>query len=174
MGVSETGVWGGANNSQGISNLSLFSHTMTSNSVTSVATIGGTDLQITHSFVPSATPDLYDVRVSITNTGTVVVGDVLYRRVMDWDIQPTAFSEVVTLQGVGASALIGSSDDGFASVNPFDARNELVAGTRDTNFTDSGPSDHGALFDFSFGSLAPGETRSEPGPWVARRRRRSQ
>lgn len=97
VGDSSTSAWGGANNSQGIYNLSLVSHTLTANSVTSVATVNGTDLQVTHSFVPSASPDLYEVIVSITNTGTVASGDILYRRVMDWDIQPTPFNEYVTL-----------------------------------------------------------------------------
>ena len=160
VGIAETDLWGGANNSQGIFNLSLVSHVMTANSVTSVAAINGTGLEVTHSFAPSATADLYEVEVSITNTGTAASGDLLYRRVMDWDVQPTAFNEFVTLQGVGATALIASSDNGFASVNPFGPPGEIVSGTLNTNFTDSGPNDHGAMFDFRFDSLEPGETSS--------------
>jgi filamentous hemagglutinin family protein len=160
VGISGTGAWGGANNSSGIANLTLDSHTMTANSVTTIATINGTDLRVTHKFVPSASADLYEVDVSITNMGTAAAGDILYRRAMDWDVQPTSFDEFVTLHGVGASALIGSSDDGFASANPFGTRNSIVEGTLNTNFVDSGPDDHGALFDFSFGSLDPGKTKT--------------
>ncbi len=44
----------------------------------------------------------------------------------------------------------------YASQLP--AGGEIVAGTTDVDFVDSGPEDHGALFDFGLGALAAGDT----------------
>ena len=84
--------------------------------------------------------------------------DPRYRRVMDWDVEPTPFSEFSTIQGTaGASAVSFSSNDGFASAKP-------LSGPSDRGFTgdfvDAGPRDHGAPFDFDFASLAPGASQS--------------
>jgi hypothetical protein len=99
---------------------------------------------------------MYEDTVTITNISIGPVNPV-YRRVMDWDVEPTAFHEYVTNQTVTPSYLKFSSDDGFASADPF-------AGPTQINFAgdavDNGPSDHGALFDFSFPSLAAGASRT--------------
>jgi uncharacterized repeat protein (TIGR01451 family) len=114
----------------------------------------------------------------MTNTGTAAMTDVRYRRVMDWDVEPTAFSEWVTIQDPGKSShLRFDSDDGFASASPLAGPtyidSESVCGTGYTGpctFTDLGsggtfptvttPDDHGSLFDFGFGSLAVGQSKS--------------
>ena len=115
--------------------------------------------QVTHDFHPSASANLFQVDVSILNTGSTAIGNLVYRRVMDWDIFPTEFSEIVTLQGWPATNLIHSSDDGFADPNPFVPLTGIMDGTLDQNFENLGPDDHGAAFDFSFGSLAAGANR---------------
>lgn len=80
------------------------------------------------------------------------------RRAMDWDVPPTEFSEYVTIQGWPADKLISSSDDGFATGNPNVPLTTLAGdAVLDGNFTDSGPADHGAAFDFSFGTVASGD-----------------
>ncbi len=115
-------------------------------------------LEVDQRFAPaSETPNLYQIDVTIANIGTKAVQDLRYRRVMDWDVEPTPFDEFVTLQA-GSSPEIGfTSDDGFASPNP-------LAGDSSIDFTgsavDSGPDDHGALFDLKLGSLAPGASTS--------------
>src|SRR5439155_7167868 len=80
-----------------------------------------------------------------------------YRRAMDWDVEPTAFSEFVTIDPGTATNLLFDSDNGFASANP-------LAGPSSLDFTgaavDNGPDDHGALIDFGFPTLAPGESRT--------------
>jgi len=123
-----------------------------------VCTVGA--LQVEHDYVPSAAPELYQVDVTITNTGAVPVSDVLYRRVMDWDVEPTAFSEFVTIDGVGAvpTELVFFNDNGFSSADPLVAPSPMIGacGAPTTYFVDCGPADHGALFDFDFGGLAPG------------------
>jgi len=56
--------------------------------------------------------------VTIENISDDVV-DVRYRRVMDWDIPPTEFSEFVTIGGLPATAVTSSDDNGFSDANPL-------------------------------------------------------
>ncbi|MCM3656686.1 hypothetical protein M3147_05405 [Agromyces mediolanus] len=160
-----SGVWGGANldtEGPGGTNLVLESFTHTASTATSVVVVQDAEarpvFRVTHQYVPStATKNLYQVNVTIENLSGETIATVKYRRVMDWDIEPTAFSEFVTIDGGSASALAYSSDDGFASPNP-------LAGPSSINFegnaVDNGPADHGALFDFAFGPLGAGGSLS--------------
>ncbi len=101
------------------------------------------------------------------------MNDLVYRRVMDWDIFPTEFDEFVTHVGVEANLESGggsggtapgnvrfASDDGFTSANPLDGTSFIREDTVNVDFIDSGADDHGSLFDFAFGSLEAGESRS--------------
>jgi len=171
-GIVSTGLRGGANRDVGgvAGNLSVVSFTSTATTAVSVVNIldgaGAPALRVTHDYHPIAgTPNLYEVRVSITNlTGAALAaGDLVYRRVMDWDIYPTPFDEFVTIQGV--PALLGvangnnvrrTDNNGFNSWDPFSFSSY---GLESVNFIDAGPSDHGALFDFEFEALAAGATR---------------
>ena len=155
------GTTGYANNSVGTANVVTSSVVSTASPASAVVAIAGVSaMQVTHTFAPSASADLYEVLVTIKNLSANAITDLRYRRVMDWDIEPTAFSELVTIQGVGATNLLYSSDQGFASADPLAARGSIASGTVNTNFVDSGPFDHGALFDFGFGSLAAGDTKT--------------
>ncbi|MCF4165257.1 autotransporter outer membrane beta-barrel domain-containing protein [Zavarzinia compransoris] len=115
-------------------------------------------LQVTHDYHPSVDARLYAVDVAIENTGTADIGDLRYRRAMDWDIPPTEFSEFVTIQGLPATDIVATSDNGFADGSPLVATGNITA-PQDSNFVDDGPADHGATFDFSFGNLAVGDTK---------------
>jgi type IV pilus assembly protein PilY1 len=167
VGLKSAGLAGYANRSVGSGGLSLVSFTSTANTAVSVVQVG-TSLLVTHNYHPSASGNLYQVDVSIKNISgaAFAAGDLVYRRVMDWDIEPTAFSEYVTIDGVpGALGLANgnniraTSDNGFATSNPL-----VAGGSRycppNANFTDCGPSDHGALFDFEFEALVAGATRN--------------
>lgn len=155
------GTTGFANNSVGTANVVTSSFTNTASTATAVVDIAGaTSMQVTHAFAPSASSDLYEVLVTIKNTSAMAITDLRYRRVMDWDIEPTPFSELVTIQGVGATALLFSSDNGFASADALSSGGSILGGTTNVNFVDSGPADHGALFDFGFGTLAAGDTKT--------------
>lgn len=120
------------------------------------------DLQVTHDFHPAAaTPNLYEVTVTIENLGTVAHNDVRYRRAMDWDVQPTAFADIVTIDWPGpgsADLLLRSSDNGFASGNPLSAIGGLASIPTNPAIADQGPSDRGAAFDFKLGDLLPGQS----------------
>ena len=137
----------------GVSNLTVESFDTTPTTAVSVTDVG-TTLRVTHDYHPSAVPNLYEVTVTIQNTSAATVTP-RYRRVMDWDVEPTAFSEFVTIGGTaGAANVLFANDNGFASADP------LVSGAPEIAFTgdavDNGPNDHGALFDFGFDNLAPG------------------
>ena len=151
-----SGVTGYANEAQGTSNNLTFESFVATASTATVVTRIGDSLRVTHEYRPSAVAGLYVVNVSIENISTASV-DLRYRRVMDWDVEPTAFSEFVTIERGNASDISFTSDDGFASADPLLGQSSIL-------FTgeaaDSGPADHGALFDFNFGALAPGASKS--------------
>nr|MBI3613040.1 PEP-CTERM sorting domain-containing protein [Nitrospirota bacterium] len=87
--------------------------------------------------------------------------DLRYRRVMDWDIEPTYFDEFVTIHGWPATNLLATSDNGFATADPLGGGHADLAGCGlNANFTDCGPADHGANFDFGFPALAAGDSQS--------------
>ena len=95
--------------------------------------------------------------MSVKNTSASTV-QLRYRRVMDWDVEPTAFSEFSTVQKGTASEIVFTSNDGFATADALAGPSDI--GGLTGNFTDEGPNDHGALFDFNFGSLAAGATKT--------------
>lgn len=79
---------------------------------------------------------------------------------MDWDVEPTAFSEFVTTGAKGGelpAEVVTATNDGFASPDPRDPATDL--GARGL-FTDVGPDDHGALFDLELPEIDPGESRT--------------
>ena len=159
--------WGVADAASGVSgeaysfnsnnNLTVQSFQATGNAATSVVTVGNPlapTFRVTHQFAPSpSTPNLYVVRVTIQNLTDATIQQVLYRRVVDWDVEPTPFSELVTIAHGDATAILGSSDGGFNSANPLSPR----SGTPGP-FTDRGPSDLGLTFDLGLGALRPGGT----------------
>ena len=144
---------GYANDDEG-GDFNMTVESFTSNASSAVSTVMLTNgLRVTHDYHPStATPNLYEVVVTIQNTSAAGV-HLLYRRVMDWDIEPTPFDEFVTMNPGTVSALVFTSNDGFTTADP-------LGGPSDIGFTgafvDAGPDDHGALFDFDFGMLPPG------------------
>ena len=159
-GVAADGVFlGSANNDDGTPGLvaSGTGFTSTATTATSVVTAGG-DLQVTHDFALSVSDSLFRVDVTLENVSGADMTSVEYRRVMDWDAAPTAFSEFVTIGGTAAaSAVTAANDDGFCDSNPTVTCGPRVAGATG-DFEDSGPTDHGALFDFDFGALADGDS----------------
>jgi hypothetical protein len=129
-----------------------------------VDVLGGEDgetpiMRVTHEYEPfTGSPNLYRAVVTVENLTGTTIGELRYRRVMDWDVEPTAFSEFVTIDGDSSSEFLRfSSDNGFASANPLAGPSSIDA---EGFFSDNGPDDHGALFDFGFGQLPPLESRT--------------
>jgi hypothetical protein len=155
-GDATSGDSGWSNQYNGTNGLTPVSFAHDGASATSVVRVGER-LEVTQEYHPSdATSALYEVSVSIKNISAAPV-EPRYRRVMDWDIEPTAFREYVTINGGSSSNLLFRSNDGFGTANPLGTRSALgVTG----DVVDSGPKDHGALFDFGFDALAPGATKT--------------
>lgn len=159
-----SGTTGFANSAiDGVQNLELVSFAADATSAVSRVRIrdvaGAPVLEVTQDYHPTPlTSNLYEDTVTIQNVSSATVSP-LYRRVMDWDIEPTAFDEFSSILG-GATALLFSSDDGFQTANPLGPRTSInaVGPPTGAEFLHSGPTDHGALFDFGFPDLAPGES----------------
>ncbi len=150
-----TGAWAGTNAAGGPTNMSVQSFESTPDrAVSSVDTADGI-FRVTHDFHPApSTPQLYEITVTIQNIG-VQPTHLLYRRIMDWDIYPTPASEFVTLEHGTATNLLRSDTNWLNSLNPL-----LFNSTQPGPVTDAGPGDLGALFDFDFGTLGSGESKS--------------
>lgn len=153
---------GWANEASGNSNLTGESFTSTATTATSTVRLSaGASLRVTHTYKPSAVPNLYEVEVKITNFGATDIADVVYRRVMDWDISPTQFNENVRISGWPAANLIGSGSNGFLSSKPLDLSGGCtIGGVCNGNFETTSGEDRGSFFDFSFGALTAGSSRT--------------
>lgn len=119
---------------------------------------GAPVLSVTHDFKPSASAYLYQVDVTIKNISGADLGsgatDLRYTRLMDFDTEPTAFSEFITIERGGSTNLLTTSDDGFEPANPLFATTSISGcAPVGASFVDCGPEDHGARFDFGFGAL---------------------
>jgi hypothetical protein len=168
-GVAVNGsISGFRNRSEGNGGLGPATWGATPTTFTSQTSLLGAPISVQHAFGPSLALDVFQVNVTITNNSmTDTFSNVTYRRAMDWDIPPTTFNEFVTHRGVvqnliaNGGNLVGSSNNGFASSNPLVGRGTTGGfgpASVNTDFVDLGPSDHGSVFDFNFGSLAPGES----------------
>lgn len=145
---------------------------------TATSVVGMADLPVTirHAFGPSLQADVFQVQVTVTNNGDSTLDNLVYRRAMDWDVPPSPFSEYVTHGGVVANLttnggnVLFAGNNGFASSDPRESAEwganiqPLRAGgsidTTNTNFVQAGPADHGSVFDFGFGQLAAGQSRT--------------
>jgi hypothetical protein len=165
VGGAYSGVSASRNTSSGNTGVMLLnSFTFTASTAKSIVTIqdgfGNNVLRVTHDYHPSINSALYAVDVTITNLTGVTVGGgtdgLRYRRVMDWDIEPTPFQEYVMIDGGASSAnVLFTSNDGFASADPLSGPSNIG---QTGDFAWSGAYDHGALFDFGFAPLAAGST----------------
>src|SRR3954454_8468621 len=159
---------GRANEAAGNSGYTPVSFTSTASSAVSVVDIlnGQTPaLRLTQNFHPSPTsPNLYEITTTLENLTDAPLSDVRYERLMDWDIEPTATREFVTVNRgkTPPATLIYSDDNGFGDTLPFSDRSEALGNgpldpaTVNADYVDNGPADHGARFTFSFGELTAG------------------
>ena len=138
----------------------------TANTATSQVDLQDAAISVTHSFGPSLALGVFQASVTITNNTGSAINDLVYRRAMDWDIPPDEFNEYVTHGGVEANLETNggnvryASDNGFASSDPRDFAGFMRSDTVNVDFEDSGPDDHGSVFDFAFGDLGTGESRT--------------
>jgi hypothetical protein len=161
VGDATSGNSGFANDAEAYQNVTIENFTSTASTATSVVIVddGSANnlFRVTHAYTPSVeTPNLYQVDVSIENISGAPV-DLRYRRYMDWDIEPTAFNEFVTIGGTAGASDVQSANVTFAG----DTADPLVAaGGTSGDVVDSGPADLAASFTFDFGALAAGATKT--------------
>lgn len=149
FGLSETGTFGS-----------------TDSAITSKVSLADAAVDITHAYGRSLANGVFQAAVTIKNNTTGILGDVVYRRAMDWDIPPDEFYEYVSHGGVEANLESNggnvrfASDDGFSTLDILDGTSSIDANTVNVDFEDNGPADHGSVFDFAFGDINPGESRT--------------
>jgi PEP-CTERM motif len=160
-GASGNGIGGSADiNAGGVLNITKDSFTSSPSTATSTVHLTSLPgLQIKQEYSPSASPALYQDKVTITNTSLATINDVRYARAMDWDVPPTEFNEFVTIGGLPATKVLRTTNNGFAVPDPITALADGGIGCPvNANFTDCGPLDHGSLWIFGFGDLAAGQS----------------
>ena len=156
-------VAGWVNQSSGSGGLTGGSFGSTTTTASSFIQLADYPVDIGHFYGVSLVPNVFQGNVTITNSGTETVTDVVYRRVMDWDVSPTEFNEYVSHFGVESNLESAggkvrfASDNGFASSDP---RTYAGGNFINVDFFQKGPADQGSVFDFAFGDLAPGESRT--------------
>jgi hypothetical protein len=163
-GLSTFATWANqSTGSGGFGSGNLFGSTSTT--ATSSVNMADLNVNIRHAYGPSLVADVFQAQVTITNNTSSTLNDLVYRRAMDWDVPPTTFNEYVSHTGVTANLVsnggnvLYASDNGFATSNPTIGASYISADTVNTDFNKNGPADHGSVFDFSFGNLAPGASR---------------
>jgi len=156
---ADLGISGYTSAGCGASNVTVEINAPSPISTMSVVRVGDT-FRVTHLYMPSPVSSfLYQVDVLIENIGTAFVSDLRYTRGIDYDILPNTFSEYVTIAGTAGNPwVVGAVDNNFTSLDPLAPNISFMGGTGD--FTNLGPGDLGAQFDFRLGSLAVGEVRS--------------
>jgi hypothetical protein len=160
-------VAGWVNESSGSGGLTGGVFGSTTTTASSFTQLAAYPVDIRHFYGVSLAPNVFQGNVTITNSGTDTVTDVVYRRVMDWDVPPTEFVEYVSHFGVASNLeptgnVRFASNNGFATSDPGSYPGEIWLGGSIINvdFFQQGPADHGSVFDFAFGDLAPGESRT--------------
>lgn len=118
----------------GVGGLTSGTFSSTGTRATSQVGLASAPIVITHAYGVSLSSNLFQANVTITNTGSTAVSDVVYRRAMDWDVPNTEFTEYVTHSGVVANLESGggnvrfASNNGFANVDPLDSAGEIPLG----------------------------------------------
>jgi hypothetical protein len=163
--LNDTRVAGFANVAAGSGGLTGGTFGATTTAATSVVSLSEAPLRVQHAYGISLDRNTFQGNITLTNTGTETLFDVVYRRAMDWDVPPTEFNELVTHSGIVNNLEENGGNVRFASNNGFansDPRVEAGGSpeTINTDFVDNGPSDHGSVFDFAFGNLTAGESRT--------------
>jgi type IV pilus assembly protein PilY1 len=172
VAIAGTGITGYASvgTDGGPHNLSVLSFASDAASAVSVVNIidpgsGLPVLRVTHDYhpypsLPWWTFGAFEATIEIANvSGATTAGNILYRRVIDWAVEPTGSPEFVTLNaGTTPSNVAFTSDDGFETANPLVNHMNDLGGCGFSGFFECGAPDHGALFDLAFAPLAPDAT----------------
>ena len=81
--------------------------------------MAGIGVSVRQAYGPSLAADVFQNQVTITNNSGARVDNLVYRRVMDWDVPPTQFSEYVSHTGVTANLTGAYVSSQWKDVVPF-------------------------------------------------------
>jgi hypothetical protein len=115
---------------------------------------------VTHKYlIAGNTNNMFRADVTIENQACNEINNIVYRRVADWDIDPTPFSEFVTIRGALEDGVRGnlhehSTNNGFCSPDPS-VPCDPIRHRPNLDFEDLGPRDHGMQVQLDLGSLSP-------------------
>jgi hypothetical protein len=140
----------GDTKSGGMGGLTVESFSATGDTATSIVRVGST-FRVTTDWTPSDSPQLYKAVITVENISAQPV-EAVYRRVMDWDIQPL-WNHYLTIQGTAGLRHSRRVNEGVASVQPL----PRPAAETTVALTEFGGKNSGALFDVNVGTLAPGQ-----------------
>lgn len=160
VGDLQTDAFAGANRGHGGA-INLVTESFTATSTTATSVVRGAGLRITHRYQPSPHPGVFRIKITVRNLTEETMNSVFYRRVMNWDFD--LVGEYVSIDDRLARDVFSTSDNGFATVEPLspvDPVDSRAGQWGGWNTQDSGPADHGALFDIGLGALLPGRSRS--------------
>jgi hypothetical protein len=124
--------------------------------------VAACNLEVRHTFNTMPTTNyMVKVDVVLDNVGGTTLNNLEYRRIMDWEVGPTAYSEYITVDGITPPplAVVQFTDDGHGTNNPLAAIGTLTI-SGPPYFIDRGPLNNGATFDFNFGTLPPGTAKT--------------
>ncbi|MGH2548757.1 MAG: hypothetical protein ACRDHN_05175, partial [Thermomicrobiales bacterium] len=122
-GASEVSGWANRDDEdpgEGQENAHVVSYTNDSEEATSVSEIWDGEeapyARITHEFSPSSVSEyLYEIDTTIEPLQLAGMTDARYRRLVDWDIEPTEYNEIVSTVVGNSPNLAAVTDDGFSS-----------------------------------------------------------
>jgi hypothetical protein len=160
--LSEVSGYANQSQSPNTSNLTVESFVRTATEATSVVNVGST-FRVRHHFRPiAATSNLYEIHVTVENTSDEPLSGVVYRRVVDWDVAPTPFSEFITVVRSASLTGVSTTNNGFNSADPLVPPGPIGSETPDHtgDFFNVGAFDHGALFDITLSTIFPGGTNT--------------
>lgn len=156
----------GSNKDFGLgSGMTLFSESGVNGGSTALSVVtcgpdGRRGMYVSHDFTPSASPDLMQAKITLSNSSPNDYNEVHYRRSVDWDIDPSLRDSRVTHIGVRTtSSLVISNDNGSCEPNPGTTCPPLNASTSMVDFTDnkdcSGCNGNfvGSTFQFNLGPI---------------------
>jgi hypothetical protein len=112
-------------------------------------------IEVTHDFRPSPIPGLYEILVILDNVSGSDLDPSYYRRIADWDIEPTAGNEFVSnLFGPSDPQILESVDDGLDNTPiPYNYMNFISC---HNSFVECGPGDLGMGYDFVIDPIPAG------------------
>lgn len=122
-------------------------------------------LRVDHEWAPAANePSAYRTNVTLENPGDDPRTAVVYRRLVDWNVEPSPQNEYLEIQGIApmppALRFLGADGKGSADPRVALAATGCVAPLSYVTVAACGRGDRGFAVEFDLGTILPDESRS--------------